>query len=53
MQIRLPEGRRVGRGPPKRHAGRVARIHAGYAPPETRGGLTLAQRAFVGAAYVR
>ncbi len=53
MRMRLPEGRQVGRGPPKRHAARVARIYAGHAPPETRGGLTLVQRAFVGAAYVR
>jgi len=53
MGLPLPEGRRVGRGPPRRHARRVARIYAGCAPPETREGLTLAQRAFVGAAYVR
>ena len=53
MRIRLPEGRRPGRGPPKRHAGRVAQIYAGCAPPQSREGLTLAQRAFLGAAYVR
>lgn len=53
MSIRLPESRRPGRGPPRRHAGRVARMYAGCAPPETREGLSLAQRAFIGAVYVR
>lgn len=53
MGIRLPESRRPGRGPPKRHAARVAQIYAGCAPPSSREGLTLAQRAFIGAAYVK
>jgi hypothetical protein len=51
-RVPLPEGRRRGRGPPKAEAKRVAPIYAGHAPAESREGMTLAQRAFVGAAYV-
>lgn len=51
--VPLPVGRRSDRGPPKTEAMRVAQMVAGHAPPGTREGRTLAQRAFVGAAYVR
>jgi hypothetical protein len=43
----------AGRGPPKERASRVAQRFAAHAPPGTRQGLALAQRAFIGAAYLR
>ena len=42
-----------GRGPPKAQAMEVAQRAAGHAPPGSREGLTLTQRAFVGARYMR
>ena len=50
--VPLPTGRRRGRSPPKTEAMRVARMYAGHAPAESREGLTLAQRALLGAAYL-
>lgn len=49
----VPIGRRRGRGPPRVEAMRVAQIAAGHAPPASREGTSLAQRAFLGAAYMR